>query len=407
MGRQYGILLILLLLALPAWADSITGGDTTLTHGSSATITGTFTAKTAAEPVMWDNFDDGAIKAQWKTQVPCSSDTADYNMAAHTGTWRSVGQAHANSSYFVAGGHDPAAYNPNLSSKGVFVMLGCDVTAPTGSYIYMSYYYRHDPSWDDGPFNNLKMADFASGHAHDCRPGVCSTWPNYDHYDTTSDGQYSDLYFEYRNVDENNATFGLHCVGPDNISTGYNIHDLATNYYPCDAGLNPPKPSQGWHRYEFIVSVGQTGDNRHLNIKIDGVDYYPYPFGTDTGIDQDVHSILIGGYFRATLSPETGDADGFRYFDDVYIDNTLQRVVLANHSTYASATIIEPQIPTAWTTGKISMTVNQGAIPDGTAYLYVIDATNTPSTAREVTVGGSSPSTSTIRSGSVRSGGIR
>ena len=50
--------------------------------------------------------------------------------------------------------------------------------------------------------------------------------------------------------------------------------------------------------------------------------------------------------------------------------------MLANNATYTSATIIEPQIPTAWADGSITVTVNQGALPDGDAFLFVFDSEN-------------------------------
>ncbi len=69
--------------------------------------------------------------------------------------------------------------------------------------------------------------------------------------------------------------------------------------------------------------------------------------------------------------------DAFRYFDDVYIDNTLARVVLANHIDIDQATIVEPQIPTAWQNLLITVTVNLGMLPpSGSTYLFVFDSAN-------------------------------
>jgi len=61
------------------------------------------------------------------------------------------------------------------------------------------------------------------------------------------------------------------------------------------------------------------------------------------------------------------------WMDDIYLDNTLARVVIGNASTYASSTHREMQIPTDWGTTEITITVNQGSFSNGTAYLYVID----------------------------------
>jgi hypothetical protein len=69
--------------------------------------------------------------------------------------------------------------------------------------------------------------------------------------------------------------------------------------------------------------------------------------------------------------------DAFRYFDDLYIDNTFSRVVLANSQNYEESTIVEPQIPSGWSNTFITVTVNLGKLKEGeTAYIFVFDADN-------------------------------
>ena len=70
------------------------------------------------------------------------------------------------------------------------------------------------------------------------------------------------------------------------------------------------------------------------------------------------------------------------YYDDIYIDNTWQRVEIGDNATYANCTHREMQIPTAWDgvsgTNSISITVNRGAFGStDSAYLYVVDADGT------------------------------
>jgi len=66
--------------------------------------------------------------------------------------------------------------------------------------------------------------------------------------------------------------------------------------------------------------------------------------------------------------------DAFRYFDDIYIDTTWSRVVLADNADYDSATVVEPQIPFAWSGDSISATANFGALTGDTVYLFIFDA---------------------------------
>jgi hypothetical protein len=98
----------------------------------------------------------------------------------------------------------------------------------------------------------------------------------------------------------------------------------------------------------------------------------------------DRRSIAIGGYARVEVP------SNWRYYADAYIDTSLQRVVLANKPVLTQATIIENQIPSTWSDGSISATVNLGQFNQGeTAYLFVVDATGTPSAkGLAVTAGG-------------------
>ena len=112
-------------------------------------------------------------------------------------------------------------------------------------------------------------------------------------------------------------------------------------------------------------------------------------------------SFTMGGYYRRgdgenIASNYRGGRDAYRYFDDLYVDNTFSRVMLCNNATYTSATICEPQIPSAWAAGEITVTVNQGALPNGTAYLFVFDSDNVANTTGyAVTLGGTTPPSAT------------
>jgi len=89
------------------------------------------------------------------------------------------------------------------------------------------------------------------------------------------------------------------------------------------------------------------------------------------------HLVRHLGYARQQRS-----TSNWRYFDDVYIDTTLARAVLADNPVLSQATIIETQVPTAWSDGSITANVNLGKFTQGpTAYLIVVDASGTPSSA--------------------------
>jgi len=63
------------------------------------------------------------------------------------------------------------------------------------------------------------------------------------------------------------------------------------------------------------------------------------------------------------------------WMDDIYIDNTFARVIIGNASTYDASTHREVQIPTAWSSSSISVTVNVGSFSaNERAYVYVVAA---------------------------------
>lgn len=78
-----------------------------------------------------------------------------------------------------------------------------------------------------------------------------------------------------------------------------------------------------------------------------------------------------------------GDANAFRFFDDVYIDTTFSRIMLCNNVSLANATVCEPQIPTAWSDTGATFTVNLGKLTGDLAWVYVFDSTNTANTVGE------------------------
>lgn len=93
---------------------------------------------------------------------------------------------------------------------------------------------------------------------------------------------------------------------------------------------------------------------------------------------------LGGGYYSMCGSdPATID------IDNVYIDNTPQRIELGNASTWNATTYREILIPTAWSNGSVTATVRTGRFNTGqTAYLYVVDSSGAAnSTGYPITIG--------------------
>ena len=65
-----------------------------------------------------------------------------------------------------------------------------------------------------------------------------------------------------------------------------------------------------------------------------------------------------------------------------------QRVEFGNASTYSDCTHREIQVPTAWSSDSLSITVNQGTFEDGeNSFLFVVDADGNVSNGFPITIG--------------------
>jgi len=118
-----------------------------------------------------------------------------------------------------------------------------------------------------------------------------------------------------------------------------------------------------WHRIEIWMDDSPS----EFTVWMDGVfqwthdDWVPNPWYSGT------HTWAVGHMIN--------DCNGGHNFDDVYMSNTRARIEIGNASTWSACTHREVQIPTSWSSGSITATVNQGSFADGaSAYLYVVDA---------------------------------
>ena len=65
------------------------------------------------------------------------------------------------------------------------------------------------------------------------------------------------------------------------------------------------------------------------------------------------------------------------YIDEVYIDTTRARVFLSDSSTWAAIDSTKEkdiQIPTAWSSGSVTVDCNIPSFTSGNLYMYVINA---------------------------------
>jgi hypothetical protein len=322
-----------------------------LDHNASVTITGSgFGSKPTSAPVVWDNGSSQNITDNWDGAWP--DKLPGYN-TQYYGPMRGVQPPHEHDTRFIAGAH---AANTGADS-GYAVVIYKNVVVQNSSYIYVSWYQVSDRQWVFGGDNNYKTFVYS----------VCC-------------GAYTDPYWytmygpphPASNADKGLvwAINGQQLPNPD--KKGHNAW--------WKRAINPM--AGHWSKVEMAIKVSNQADG-YVKQWENGQLVMDYAGPTDSWPGTS-RTIAVGGYARMQ-----GYSSNWRYFADVYIDTTLARVVLADKPVLSEATIIENQVPTLWSDGSITATVNLGKFSKGqAAYLIVVDASGTPGSGTAVTAGG-------------------
>jgi hypothetical protein len=326
----------------------------TADHNGTITISGSgFGSKSSAAPIVWDNANGANMSAKWDGAEP--SQVPGYNTQYYA-PMRGIDPPHSHDTRYIAGAH---ASNAGANS-GLMVEFFKNIPLqPFPFYIYASWYQRADNNWVFGGDNNFKT--FAYSNCCDPYQGLNYWYTNYGppHPDSATDS----------------AQWTIGGAGalklPD--TNGHNAW--------WGAAVNPMAGK--WSKVEIALKVTDQA-NGSVTVWENGHQVMNYVGPTDT-FPGTRRTVGIGGYARME-----GYTSNWRYFDDVYLDTTLARVVLADTPVLSQATIIENQIPSAWSDGSITATVNLGKFAQGqTAYLFVVDASGTPSASGvAVTAGG-------------------
>jgi hypothetical protein len=327
-------------------APVIQGVSGALNHNATITISGSgFGTKSTAVPLLWDDASTGtSITEKWSGAWP------DMLPGYNTGYYapmRGVPLPHSHATRYIAGSHAS-----NNADTGIAVILYKNISAPAMPYyVYASWYQRLDPQWHFGGDNNTKTFDWSYGT-----------------------GPY------------NNPKSWYICYGPPHPSSATD-NGVQWTYENGTPLQNPDQnghiawwgravnPVMAWSKVEIAIKVTNDATG-YVNIWEDGKQVMKYVGITDN-YGGTPRSIGIGGYARMYNNPTN-----WRYFDDVYIDTTLSRVVLADTPVLSNATIVENQIPTAWGASSITAKVNLGKFTQGqTAYLFVVDSSGTTNAA--------------------------
>lgn len=327
----------------------------TFNHKATITISGSaFGSKPKAAPLVWDDATGSSMADKWDGQWPYKGPPG-YNLGYY-GPMRGVSPPHSHDTRFIAGAHNGTNWQ-----TGADVVFFKNIQLQTFPfYIYASWYQVADKNWVYGGDNNYKTFEYSV---------CCSPYENPN-----------DWFTAYGPPHPGGPTDSPQWLYTDNGHSLLNPLDLNGHNAWWGHGVSPM--SGKWAKVEVAVKVtNQT--NGFIKVWENGKQVMSYVGSTDKYAGTS-RTIGIGGFARIA-SPQN-----WRYFDDAYLDLSLAHVVLANNPVLADATVVENQIPSAWSNTSITATVNLGQFAQGsTAYLFVVDAAGTPSaTGTAVKVGG-------------------
>ena len=316
-------------------APSISTVSGAAQHGSSVTITGDgFGTKTTAEPLKWDDFEDGALG----------------NDVSTTGYWENHGNGdikfsdeHLRHPFSKRSVTDKMTYTwPSTTPNGNFYHLKAWPNA--GRKYLTGYLYIEFPKLSTSGDWQAKLIHVLSGPEHADWPVLAlqSWWT--EGGDVGNNGNYFE--FQYTGGawpsswnDWARAGEWLRFEVEWKDSTSASASDGMARF-------------SAYHPGESVVSVTKSG----TTMGSDGV-------------------TLSTPHFGYLLVNEGAGHQVDTTWDDIYMDDTWARVELCDGATWESRTDCEIQPPTAWTPSSITVTLNQGALSEGqTAYVYVVDA---------------------------------
>lgn len=374
---RYLLGMFLAFSALYGADPTITGDSGNWTHNGTITLTVTNAGtKPQAGPRVWDNgIGSGKVannpNGRWTRGIPDANPPGQqqYDLQYRTAPYRGVSPPHSEDSGFIVGAHD---YSATGAYDGGDVIMCKTVPVSIGDYVYARWYEQRDPNWrycgDSGvigcgtPDNNYKNFDWSKTGFYDSQ----NNWYTANHPGQPSCGGNAGDWLVQDNPGPN---------GPQQVENTWSS--------------NSSNMCGSWRLNEHLVKVSNVANGGSVQIWDNGT----RKLSNTATITQDWNtgnvSVCIGGFSRALSD------DNFRFYDDLWIDNTRQMVLVCDQPTISdywgggNHGTCHPQPATSWSNTSITIQVNRAG-NSGTKYVYVFNANGEHnSTGYAVTMGGS------------------
>lgn len=357
----------LLLLAPPGLAfaaPAITDVSGSFSHGQSVTISGGgFGEKASVAPAVWDDGSGTSILDKWSGGWPSTASASEWNIQYKQAGFRGILGPHDHAGRYIAGLHKEGGspFSPHAGTN-----VGVWKEFDMNSYpqpVYLSWYERLDPLWDN-TFNIDYNAKYFSYSGDSSSPYDNPYWYlAWNQSPRPKDGSYPTGIRE-------------HVFGGAGITSQF--PDINSHGPYWLAGNNPVDQ---WLKIEMEMMISNDRNQGYVKLWEDGVPKIDFHGSTDNAYSGYAFAmpgkrlLQIGGFTRFPADSNFLTDHNWRYFSDLYIDTSFQRVQICEGSTWSNKGLCEVQIPqTAWNDSSVSMKVNQASFADNsTAYLYVVD----------------------------------
>jgi len=169
--------------------------------------------------------------------------------------------------------------------------------------------------------------------------------------------------------DNNNIYIGYQ--GKEGTRSGRIFPELTATGGSVWPGNNLPQVQGQWSQEEIIYEASDIGvKNGRFDLLRNGTPAHDSRFRMRTSSYDSRYSEL---YFDQISNGVNASKGLYIYYDNIYIDDSHHRVYISDSSQFSDAKKRLIQVPTAWDDSRIEVIFDNGDIPEGNSYLYIVD----------------------------------